>query len=185
MRIGLISDTHAPAMGRGPGPEVIRAFAGVDLILHAGDIYTVECLDELERIAPVLAVEVPPTGADDDPRVEYKRVISLEGYKVGLVHDLNIRGIDEFMPGITASKYPIDGSLPAALEEFFGETIDVAVFGHTHYAMVETHQGVLLVNPGSPTLPRQAKRLGNVGILELTSVGANAQIIELPSLRDP
>jgi hypothetical protein len=54
---------------------VFIAFEGVDLILHAGDIYTSECLDALERVAPVLAVEVPPTPADGDPRIKYKRVI--------------------------------------------------------------------------------------------------------------
>jgi putative phosphoesterase len=184
MRIGLISDTHAPAMGREPPPEVERAFAGVDLILHAGDIYTSECLDALERIAPVIAVEVPPAPVDGDPRVAYKRVLQLEGYQVGLVHDLNIRGIDEFMPGLTAGKFVAEGSLPASLAEFFGEPVNVAVFGHTHYAMVESHQGVLLVNSGSPTLPRQSRRLGSVGILELTPEGASAHIIELTTLRD-
>ncbi|MSQ13133.1 MAG: hypothetical protein EXR47_03135 [Dehalococcoidia bacterium] len=38
--------------------QLARAFAGVDLILHAGDIYGASCLDWLQRIAPVLAVEV-------------------------------------------------------------------------------------------------------------------------------
>ncbi len=173
-------------MGHEPPPEVMLAFAGVDLILHAGDIYTSECLDSLERIAPVLAVEVPPTPADGDPRIEYKRVISLEGYKIGLVHDLNIRGIDEFMPGHAAAKFPDDGSgsLSASLEAFFGTPVDVAVFGHTHWAMVERHQGILLVNSGSPTLPRQTKRLGSVGILELTPEGTSAHIIELSTLRE-
>lgn len=151
IKIGLISDTHSPAMGREPPPEVDRAFAGVGLILHAGDIYTSECLDALERIAPVLAVEVPPTPADGDPRIEYRRLIELDGYRVELVHDLNIRGIDESTPGLVAAKYPTAGSLAGALEAFFGGPVDVAVFGHTHFAMVETDQGVLLVNPGSPT----------------------------------
>ena len=50
--------------------------------------------------------------------------------------------------------------------------------------MVESHQGVLLVNSGSPTLPRQSRRLGSVGILELTPEGASARIIELTTLRD-
>lgn len=184
MKIGLISDTHSPAMGREPPPEVYRAFEGVDLILHAGDIYTSECLDALERIAPVLAVEVPPTPADGDPRIEYKRVISLDGYEIGLVHDLNIRGIDEFMPGLAAAKYPEEGSLAASLEAFFGSRVDIAIFGHTHWAMVEHHQGVLLVNSGSPTLPRQSKRLGSVGILELTPEGASALILELADFRE-
>ena len=185
MKIGLISDTHSPAMGREPPPEVFRAFEGVDLILHAGDIYTSECLDALERIAPVVAVEVPPTPADGDPRIEYKRVLSLEGHRVGLVHDLNIRGIDEFLPGLAANAFTEEGSLAASLEAFFGSPVDVAVFGHTHWAMAEKHQGILLVNSGSPTLPKQWKRLGSVGILELSPGEASAQIIELADFREP
>lgn len=185
MRIGLISDTHSPAMGVGPPPEVTHAFAGVDLILHAGDIYSTDCLNALQEIAPVLAVEQPPTQVDDDPRVELRRVLHLEGYSVGLVHDLNVRGIDEFMPdGLVQKKFTEEGSLAASLEAFFGEPVHVAVFGHTHWAMVEEHQGVLLVNPGSPTLPRQTKRLGQVAMLTLTPSGASAEIIELAQFRE-
>ncbi|PCJ14259.1 MAG: hypothetical protein COB10_04545 [Planctomycetota bacterium] len=40
------------------------------------------------------------------------------------------------------------------------------MFGHTHEAVVEEHQGILLVNPGSPVLPMQIQRLGQVAILE-------------------
>ena len=70
MLIGLLSDTHV----RLPGTRVelstltteelpiqIRdAFSGVDLILHAGDIYSLPVLDKLETVAPVLAAEGPP-----------------------------------------------------------------------------------------------------------------------------
>ena len=171
-------------MGAGPPPEVTTAFAGVDLILHAGDIYTSECLDHLEQIAPVLAVEIPPAPVDGDPRVEYKRVLHLEGYSVGLVHDLNVRGIDEFLPGLAKKHFIEEGSLSASLAQFFGEKIDVAVFGHTHFEMAEHHQGILLVNPGSPTLPHQSKRLGNVAILELSPEETRAEIINLVTLRD-
>ena len=48
--------------------------------------------------------------------------------------------------------------------------------------MVETHQGILLVNPGSPTLPRQVRKLGTVAILELTPEGREARIIDLAGL---
>ena len=63
MRIGLISDTHIPDVARAIPRNVSRAFSGVDLILHAGDIQLASVLDELERIAPVLAAR----GDDDYP----------------------------------------------------------------------------------------------------------------------
>ena len=61
----------------------------------------------------------------------------------------------------------------------FGDPVNVVVFGHTHHAVVEKHQGVLIVNPGSPSLPKQIRRLGQVGILELLPDGAEAKIVEL------
>ena len=54
MRIGLLSDTHIPETEKKLPPELIEAFQGVDLILHAGDIYVPSVLDDLQRIAPVL-----------------------------------------------------------------------------------------------------------------------------------
>ena len=180
MRIGLISDTHHPSEGRELPLQVARAFAGVDLILHAGDIKTVECLDILERIAPVVAVEVPPAPAMGDPRVSEKTVLDLEGYAVGMVHDLIFRGMGwEMMPGMMATKYPASLSLAGELEFFFGRTVGVVVFGHTHFALVETHQDILFVNSGSPVLPNQTRRLGTVGILELTPTVREAKIVNL------
>lgn len=182
MKIGLISDTHSPQMGSEPPPQVARAFAGVDLILHAGDIYSPECLDALELIAPVLAVELSPARALDDSRViEKRRVVQVGGYSIGLTHDLMFRGIDggEVVPGIIGRRFPPDHSLSSALEDVFGEPVDTVVFGHTHVSMLETHQDILFVNPGSPTLPKQIDRLGSVGIMELTSEGPEAWLVEL------
>lgn len=182
MRIGLISDTHSPAMGVHPPEQVARAFEGVDLILHAGDIYSSDCLDWLELIAPVIAVEVAPAPVIGDPRVTDRRVLSLEGYSIGLVHDLAMRGIDEAQPGQLGRAFPDAEPMHASLLQFFGAHVDVVVFGHTHYALVERHHGVLFVNPGSPTLPRQTRRLGQVALLDLSGPVAEATIIELAGL---
>ena len=70
MRIGIISDTHNPNVGPEPPPEVLVAFRGVEAILHAGDIYVSSCLDWLESIAPVYAVELGAASHfANDPRV--------------------------------------------------------------------------------------------------------------------
>ncbi len=197
MKIGLISDTHSPQVGLYPPEEVERAFAGVDLILHAGDIYSVECLDWLERIAPVLGVEVAPAPVVGDRRVVASalwgphnfppetvsplngRVIEAGGYAIGLSHDLILQGMDEILPGKLAAKFPADRSMAKALELPFGRSVDIVVFGHTHRALVETCQGVLFVNPGSTALPNQIRRLGTVAMLELSEAGFAAEIIEL------
>ncbi len=72
MRIGLITDTHIPdAAGELPA-RIAEIFDGVDLILHAGDVYQSSVLDELERIAPVLVAlgDDDSVGLFRDRRVE-------------------------------------------------------------------------------------------------------------------
>ncbi len=184
MKIGLISDTHLPgAMPEFP-PQVATAFLGVDMILHAGDINTSAVLDWLERIAPVLAVDMSPgLTREYDSRVEFRRVLDLDGYAIGLAHDLGLQGMGgEPFPGAIASDFPSDGSLTKALQHFFGRRVDIAIFGHTHHELIEWHQGMLLINPGSATLPRQARRLGTVALLDLAPGGPTARIIHLATV---
>ena len=185
MILGIISDTHMPgAMPQMP-PQLLRAFANVELILHCGDIYGASCLDWLERIAPVMAVEVYSGSYwSGDPRVVVpQRVLSFEGHTIGLAHMLTLRGMtDEVFPGAVAKDFAGGASLPQALREFFGQPVDIAVFGDTHYEMVEEHQGVLLINPGSATLPRHMRRLGTVAVLELAPGARTARLIDLSKL---
>ena len=183
MKIGVISDTHNPSVGPEPPIEVVAAFDGVDLILHAGDIYLPACLNWLEKIAPVYAVEM---GADahfkDDPRVvERTRILQLEGHTIGMTHDLMVPGLErEITENSPVSKhFPRDADLSAALETVFGTPVDIAIFGDTHYAVVDECQGILMVNPGSPNLPKQLRRLGQVAILDLGPNHKSAQILEL------
>src|SRR5688500_3546544 len=89
MKIGLISDTHIPSMGKEPPPQVVQAFEGVDLILHAGDIYIQSCIDWLERIAPVQSATSGFSSATEAaPRMSVPMVIELEGYTIGMIHKL-------------------------------------------------------------------------------------------------
>lgn len=73
MRIGVISDTHVPVRARALPGAVFDIFAGVDLILHAGDLITLDVLAELQTIAPVLAVH----GNVDRPEVIERLTASL------------------------------------------------------------------------------------------------------------
>ncbi len=195
MRIGLISDTRVPGGAKEVPPEVSAAFRGVDLILHAGGIHVPAVLDELERIAPVRAVgrihggqaERPTPLAlesQDDARVSDLLTLPIEGHTIGMVNNLELDGFsDDILPGTLGSHAFAEGALPAMVEAFFGAPADVVVFGRTLYAMAEEHQGVLFVNPGSPTLPRNLMKLGNVAILELSPGERRASIIDLADYR--
>lgn len=168
MLIGLLSDTHIRVPGYRAGlsqlsankfpAQIKEAFRGVDLILHAGDIYTLPILDELGSIAPVLASE-----GDDDPfeimndkRVKWKHALTVEGVTIWLAHQWEMWSWDD-------QKNPPD----------------VVVFGHTHKPTLENHGSILRVNPGSPTFPGYKRELGTVGLLTVNAGKAEARIIQL------
>ncbi|MCX6021622.1 MAG: YfcE family phosphodiesterase [Chloroflexi bacterium] len=188
MRVGLIADSHIPAAQPHMPVEVARAFEGVDLILHAGDIYVPEVLDFLSEIAPVHAV--PGDGVDhhmdSDPRMKQTHVLTLDGVMVGLLHILLLRPMhSEIWPGQIASGFPKTHSIRKSTHDWLGAPVDVVVFGDTHYEMVEEHEGILFVNPGSPTMVKQVMKMGSVAMLELTPDGAEARIIPLASIPAP
>jgi len=111
------------------------------------------------------------------------QVMELEGYTVGMAHELILMSLgDDVLPGTIERSFPKDESLAAVLAQIFGKPVDIVVFGYTHEAMVEDHDGVLLVNPGSPSLVRQQVRLGTVAILEVTQEDRGARIIDLAEL---
>ena len=194
MRIGLISDTRIPGSATEVPPEVARAFEGVDLILHAGGIQAVRVLDWLERMAPVKAVgriqgrqfeTSTPFALEsaDDPRVAEQQVLQLEGHTIGIVNGLDLHLLDDdVIPGNIAARGFPEGAVAGMVESVFGTSVDIVVFGRTLEAMVEEHDGILFVNPGSPTIPRNFRRLGQVAILNLTSARREARIIDLTAL---
>ena len=179
MRFGLISDTHVPEAGPELPEQVARAFEGVDLILHAGDMHVIGVLDRLEEIAPIIAVrgngDAPDPwnknrpGVPEDPRVHASTVLRFEGFALGLTHAFPT--VDE-APWSTHE---------ATMDRLFGEPVDVVVCGDTHVEKIYRDDDLFLVNPGSPTLPHNlTDRLGTVAILELTrGRPPSARIIDL------
>jgi uncharacterized protein len=124
MRIGVISDTHDYL-----DPRIPKLFAGVDRILHAGDIGMPIILLELEQIAPVTAVG----GNTDDPGFRYRLTQSVEvgGRRFVLQHIVNPHAPGEPLREGPGRKHP-----------------DVVVFGHTHKPFCETIGRTLFFNPG-------------------------------------
>jgi putative phosphoesterase len=130
MKLGLISDTHIPTQRRAMPADVARHFAGVDLILHAGDLVTMAVLETLREIAPVRAVR----GNNDwSLPLPLTLVVEAAGFAIGVVH-IRPEGV------------------PAA--EVFGRPVDIVVFGHTHRPADELVDGVRWLNPGSATSSR-------------------------------
>ncbi len=167
MRVGLIADTHIPESGvKQLWPEIFAAFAGVDLILHAGDIMLARVLDDLERIAPVYAaLGNHDDGLESDERVKPYHLLDLEGHRVALVHQFE-------WTDNPATAFNLDnptGRFEELSEQFLGgHSANVVVFGDSHVERVLQFGNRLLVNPGSAVFPRNwSPRLGHIGFLTL------------------
>lgn len=179
MRIGLISDTHLHRVGEVLPAVVWEAFSGLDLILHAGDIYRLSLLDELEALAPVLAARGYGDPPAEDPRLRRVQVVAAGPWSIGLIHNL---GQPETPIRIEEKIYLPEEPLAQVLERKFGQPVQVVVFGDTHEALIALHQGILLVNPGSPTYPgfnQKARGEPTLGLLEVGEGEMKAQIILL------
>jgi putative phosphoesterase len=148
-------------------------FEGVELILHAGDIWVPRVLDELETIAPVMAA----WGDDDmeadlggDARMMNDRVLYIDGMKLWLMHQKPAYGV------MVPRKYRIT---TRQQEENAHETPDVVIYGHNHHALMENHKGVLVINPGSPTWPEYVPEPGTVALLTIEPGKVEAEIVPL------
>lgn len=162
MRIGLLSDSHIPEASPALPATLETVFAGVDLILHAGDIYIQSVLDDLERIAPVLAAK----GDDDsdrlllDKRVKMKHVLQIEGHTIWLLHELPYERM--------VTPWRKDQIAP-----------HVVVFGHDHCTLQKQKNGVLFINPGSPTFLNYRRGPGTVAFLDISSLHVEASFLNL------
>ena len=165
MRIGLLSDTHLPALVRNldeMGPQPAKFFSTVDLIMHGGDLTSPIILDWLEQFAPVVC----STGNNDpitDSRMKDVQVLEAEGWRIGMIHSLE----REFRP-------------MSELKQLFPSPVDIMVAGHTHQERLEYRDEVVLLNSGSITFPHHKElRLGTVGLLDLGPGTLHAEIIPL------
>ena len=185
MRIGLISDTHSAGSGRDLPTAVFDALAGCELVLHCGDLECIGVLDYLEELAPVLAVRGYEDPVEAGERLaNVSRIVEVEGVRIGMVHDIQWPPpVIATTPDGTGLVWPESG-LDALLQKKFGGEVNVVVFGDTHEEMVERREGVLFVNPGSPTYPGRRHTpgsLGTVAIIDITDDEINARVVNLAS----
>ena len=150
MRIGVISDTHGLLR-----PEAEARLAGVDHILHAGDIGVPGILPRLAEIAPLTAIRGNVDTATWSLGLPEQVVTTLAGRTVLMLHDLADLAID-----------------PVA------EGIDIVVTVHSHLPRMEAVGGVLYLNPGSAG-PRRFRLPVTLAILDLGSEIPRAELHHL------
>ena len=153
MRVGLISDTHGLMR-----VEALAALAGVEMILHAGDVGSLAVLRELTGLAPVHAVY----GNVDDPAFGLPQHLNLTlgGVRVHVSHGHELGS-------------PTPQKVAAA---YAG---DVVVYGHTHKPLIEMVGRKMIVNPGAAG-PRRFNLAPSVAVLAIENGNARAEILPLP-----
>jgi uncharacterized protein len=148
-KIAIISDTHGLLR-----PEVEQYLAGVDHIVHAGDIGRPEIVDALRRIAPVTAIRGNVDSGEWAREYPDTDLVRLAGTSIYVLHDLKTLQADP------------------------GAGIDVIISGHSHVPKIDTVGGVLYLNPGSAG-PRRFKLPITLATLDVTPDGMRPEIHDL------
>lgn len=164
MRVAIVSDTHMPARASKLPEALKQGLAQADLILHAGDWTSQDVYEMLSAYAPVEGIAGNNDGLDIVRSLGYRKIVTVAGRRVGLVHGHGRSGTTE----------------SRAVEAFAGEQVDVIVFGHSHSPLYREHNGVILMNPGSPTDKRR-QPLFSYGLMDFTSASIDGKIIHYES----
>lgn len=146
--VGLISDTHGTL-----DPQAAAALAGVDAIIHAGDVCSVAVLMQLETIAPVTAIAGNCDVHGPTSDLPHSATIEHAGTRILAIHDFGDVGL-----------------IP--------DDVDVVVCGHTHRPREEWHGNVLVVNPGSAS-QRRSMPSATVALLEIAPAGISFRLVYL------
>lgn len=152
------ADTHIPRRAKGLPETLLPHLERAGLILHAGDLMEPALLDEFEGYAPTRAVR----GNLDPPEMDLPETLEFEfgGVRVAMIHDSG----------------PERGRRPRMRRRF--PDARVVVFGHSHIPWLDDEDGLMLLNPGSPTDKR--RQLEHTFALLRTENGeARAEIIAL------
>ncbi|MBM7409542.1 YfcE family phosphodiesterase [Methanococcus maripaludis] len=162
MIIGIISDTHIPERAKKLPKEIFEHFSDVDLIIHCGDVTSESVLNDLEKISELLVV----SGNMDYMNYPKEHELNIENFKIGIIHgnQINPRGDTLKMKYLCLEK-----------------NWDVLISGHTHIPMIKEisleNKKILLLNPGSPTVPRYP--LKTVMKLKIEEREINAELISI------
>lgn len=158
--VGLISDTHVPIRAEEVPKEVFKVFENVDFIIHAGDLVQLSVIDELEQLAPVLAVYGNMDGPEIRGKLQKLNSLKIFDWKIGVQHNPSVLfGIGKMRTIAKTNKF------------------NVMVYGHTHSSNMKWEGNTLFINPGSPVQPFMTKP--TVALLRVTKQQIIPKIIQI------
>lgn len=135
-RVGLLSDTHIPTKATKLPSSVFDLFQNVEFIIHAGDLVSLDVVDTLKQLAPVVAVRGNMDGSAVRDALPELTELTVDQWRIGVTHD----------PGVLFGRR----KMRTIAEE---NNFNVLVYGHTHHPSTLWEDGRLFINPGSPTNP--------------------------------
>lgn len=147
MRIAVVSDTH------GNNKEIIEKLSEMekpDILFHLGDYVT-----DGVKISKTFGLEsVIVKGNGDYFNMEYKEdeFIEIAGKKIFLTH---------------GHKYGVNSGIQNLYYKGLELGADIVLFGHIHIPVIEEIEDMIIMNPGSPSLPRSAEKIKTFGIIEI------------------
>ena len=161
--VGILSDTHLPAVNESFIRKCALAFAGCDTIIHAGDLIDVSLLSVFKgKDAHAVCGNMCNMAAK--LALPEEKYVILEGYTIAITHGTGPRhNIEERV----YERFPI---------------ADCIVFGHTHEAVCRVFGQTLLINPGSFLGTGRYGAAGTYALLTIDNNGLRASIYTLPNL---
>ncbi len=137
LKIVIFADSHGRIL------QVYDAIEreNADLLIHLGDY--AQDVQELQRVYPQLSFVQVRGNNDFNNEIPLQQTLVLEGLSLYLTH-----GHQERVSG---------ASLGNLVREAKREHCQIAMYGHTHRMRLEMQEGILVLNPGSISLPRGGK----------------------------
>ncbi|GAC1305736.1 MAG: metallophosphoesterase family protein [Vulcanimicrobiaceae bacterium] len=159
--MAVVSDTHVPRFAARLDAALARVAAErPEIIIHCGDLTDLGVIAAFEAIAPVRAVAGNNDGPEVVARFGRRAIVRVAGVAIGAVHGDGQRGT----------------TLGRARAAFAREPVDAIVFGHSHIPYCERHDGVWVVNPGSPTDKRR-QPVFSFAMLEIAAGACTPRIV--------
>lgn len=151
MRVFVVSDSHGRNTYLNRALEEAGEF---DYFLHLGDLEGSEDFIEAFVDTPK---EMISGNNDYFSTIDREKMIELEGHKIFMTH---------------GNRYGVYSGTDRLFEEGVNRGADIVLFGHTHCPCVEQENGIILLNPGSITHPRQEGRIPSYAIMNLNEDGS-------------
>ncbi|SCG82095.1 hypothetical protein DW1_0475 [Proteiniborus sp. DW1] len=158
MKIAIISDTHGYVQGC---IDALNKIEGIDIIIHLGD-YTKD-VKAIREAFNITVLNVKGNCDSYDFETPDDNIIEIKGKKIFATHG-DLYRVKQGLNDIYYRAKELD--------------VDVALFGHSHTSTLVEYDGVLFLNPGSPTLPR-AGTSKSIGILYIDDNEVKGEIITI------